>query len=178
LSNDKRNVKRPGWIALLLVVVALGAVAYFLVRPRPVPSSLDIDFTKDDGTLGSWIVSMRPPQPGESAAQYLRDRVFYATVAEISGPPSNVKAVRFPPGTHALGVIVSGSQATVDLSKDVTADSPSTFEENGEFKALVFTLTGISGINSVQVLVEGKRLATLPGGSLEIDTPLTRSDFE
>jgi hypothetical protein len=170
---------KSGRLALLILVLIVVIVAvYFLLRPRQASETLNIDFAKYDGSLGSWTVTMRPPAPGESATEYRHDRVLYAAVQEIAGPPSDVQAIRFPEGTHALGVDVSGSAATVDLSSDVERSAGSALQENGEFKALTFTLTDISGITSVQVLVEGKRLATLPGGNLEIDTPLTRSDFQ
>jgi hypothetical protein len=170
---------KSGRLALLiLVLIAVIVAAYLLLRPRPQSGMLTIDFAKYDGSLGSWSVTIRPPAPGESAAQYLHDRVLYATVQEVAGPPSDVSAIRFPEGTRVLGVDVFGSAATVDLSSDVSRSARSALQENGEFKALTFTLTNISGITSVQVLVEGKRLATLPGGNLEIDTPLRRSDFQ
>lgn len=170
---------KSGRLALLiLVLIAIIVAAYFLLRPRQASGTLNIDFAKYDGSLGSWSVTMRPAAPGESAAQYAHDRVLYATVQDVAGPPSDVKAIRFPEGTHVLGVSVSGAAATVDLSSDVSRSAGSALQENGEFKALTFTLTNIAGITSVQVLVEGKRLATLPGGNLEIDTPLTRSDFQ
>ena len=76
-----------------------------------------------------------------------------------------------------LGASIDGSTATVDLSKQVERQAGGTFGENGEFKALVYTMTGISGINAVQILVEGSRLETLPGGHIELDQPLHRSDF-
>ncbi len=76
-----------------------------------------------------------------------------------------------------LSATVSGSMATIDLSSEVTGGMGGSFTENGEFEALVFTLTDIPGINSVQVLVDGRKVETLPGGHLELDTPLTRSDW-
>ncbi len=160
-------------VALLAVIVAL--VWYFFLRPSQ-PTTLTIEYMKVNGTLGAWPISQRSPLPGESAADYQHDRVLYAAVQEIAGPPSDVEAVRFPLGTHVQSVSVDGSTATVDLSPEVTHQT-GTFGENGEFKALVFTLTSIPGIQSVQILVNGQRVPTLPGGNFELDTPLTRSDW-
>ncbi|HVA34173.1 MAG TPA: GerMN domain-containing protein, partial [Candidatus Baltobacteraceae bacterium] len=78
---------------------------------------------------------------------------------------------------RVLGVRVNGSTAIVDLSKEVESQAGGTFGENGEFKALVYTLTGVRGIDAVQVTVGGETLPTLPGGHLELDTPLHRSDW-
>ncbi len=120
---------------------------------------------------------MRPRQPGESASEHLHNMALYAAVEAVAGPPNDVQAIRFPPGTRVLGVTVDGSTATVDLSRDVESQAGGTFGENGEFKALVYTVTGIPGIDAVAVRVDGARLETLPGGHLEIDDPLHRSDW-
>jgi spore germination protein GerM len=74
-------------------------------------------------------------------------------------------------------VTVDGSTAAVDLSKEVEQQAGGTFGENGEFKALVYTVTGIRGINALQITVDGARLQSLPGGHLELDEPLHRSDW-
>lgn len=120
---------------------------------------------------------MRPRGSGETAAEHLHNTVLYAAVQAVAGPPNDVPAIRFPPGTRVNGVSVDGSTATVDLSPEVDRQAGGTFGENGEFKALVFTLTGIRPINAVQVTVNGTRLETLPGGHLELDQPLHRSDW-
>jgi spore germination protein GerM len=120
---------------------------------------------------------MRPRVAGESAAEHLHNTVLYAAVQAVAGPPNNVQAIRFPPGTRVNGVSIDGSTATVDLSQDVEHQAGGTFGENGEFKALVFTLTGVRGIDAVQVTVGGTRLETLPGGHLALDQPLHRSDW-
>lgn len=178
-ANEKhvRSSRLSSALIVIILVLVLGTAAYLLRRPRPLPSTLTIDYMKIDGTLGSWIISARPPLAGETQNEYLRDRVLYASVQEVAGPPAEVEAVRFPPRTHVLSASVSGTTATVDLSKDVTGGMGGSFSETGEFEALVFTLTDIRGINSVQVLVDGRRVETLPGGNLELDTPLRRSDF-
>lgn len=169
---------------LLLLVVVLAIVAFgswWIFSHRSTPGNaqrLTVYYTKMDGTsLGTWSVSMRPPQPGEGAAQQLKDTALYAAVQSAAGPPSAISAIRFPPGTHVNAVSVTGTTATVDLSHEITQQVGGTFSENGEFKGLVYTLTGVPGIDAVQVTVDGQTLATLPGGHVELDEPLHRSDF-
>ena len=138
---------------------------------------LTVYYTKLDGTaMGTWQVTTRVPSTGESGAEQLHDELTYAAVQSVAGPPSEVSAVHFPSGTHVRSVSISGTTATVDLSGDVDS-ATSSFQENGEFKGLVYTLTGISPINAVQITIEGRKLETLPGGHLELDTPLHRSDW-
>lgn len=165
-------------LLLLLVVVALG---YWYFRSQHATSNgetIAVYYTKLDGTsLGDVRVSLRPPAAGESAAEHQHNAVLYAAVQAVAGPPNGIKAIRFPPGTRVTSVAVNGSTATVDLSKEVEEQAGGAFGETGEFKSLVYTVTGIKGIDAVQVTVDGSRLETLPGGHLELDQPLHRSDF-
>lgn len=172
-------MKNSRILVIVLVLVVAAVVGAWLFRPRPpAPSNLTVYYTKLDGTtLGKWTVSLRPRQAGESAAEHLHNIALYAAVQAVAGPPSDVAAIRFPNGTHVLNVLVTGSTATVDLSKDVGSSAGGTFAENGEFKGLVYTLTGIPSINAVQITIEGRKVETLPGGHLELDTPLRRSDW-
>jgi spore germination protein GerM len=168
--------------ALLLVVVLAAAAfgSWFLIRAHQSANEtyLTLYYTKLDGTtLGTWQLSLRPRSSGESAQEHLQNVLLYAAVQSLAGPPDDVQAIRFPPGTRVLGVMVNGSIVTVDLSKDIDNQGGGTFGENGEFKGLVYTLTGIPPIDAVQIMVAGHILDTLPGGHLEIDTPLRRSDW-
>lgn len=172
-----RSIRAPVLVVLLVVVAA--AVWYY--RSQRLPGNgetIAVYYTKLDGkSLGDVSVSVRPREPGESAAEHLHNVALYAAVQAIAGPPNEIEAIRFPAGTRVNGVEVTGSTATVDLSKDVERQAGGSFGENGEFKALVYTLTGISGIDAVQVTIDGAQLETLPGGHLELDQPLHRSDW-
>lgn len=174
------NVKSTRLLTLvaLLVIVVAGTWYYLSHRPGATGGNLTIYYTKLDGkTLGTMSVSLRPQQPGESASEHLRNVVLYAAVEAVAGPPSEVQAIRFPPGTRVLGANVNGSTATVDLSKEVEQQAGGTFGENGEFESLVYTVTGVGGIDAVKVTIDGQTLETLPGGHLELDQPLHRTDW-
>jgi spore germination protein GerM len=172
-----RSTRLPVLVALLAIVGA-GIWYYHSQRTPSRGETIAIYYTKLDGTsLGDVSVSLRPRQPGESAAEHLHNAVLYAAVQAVAGPPNEIDAIRFPPGTRVRSVGIDGSTATVDLSKEVERQAGGTFGENGELKALVYTVTGIHGIDAVQVTVEGERLETLPGGHVELDQPLHRQDF-
>jgi spore germination protein GerM len=171
-----RSPRFPLLVALLLIVAA--AYWYYHSQRAGNGETIAVYYTKLDGTsLASTRVSMRPAAPGESAAEHLHNQLLYAAVEAVTGPPNDVKAIRFPPGTHVNSVAIDGATASVDLSKEVETQAGGSFGENGEFKALVYTVTGIRGIDAVQVTVDGSRLETLPGGHLELDQPLRRSDW-
>jgi spore germination protein GerM len=169
---------RPPVLVALLVIVAAAVWYYQSQRATSNGETIAVYYTKLDGTsLGEVRVSLRPRQPDESAAEYRHNSVLYAAVEAVAGPPNDVGAIRFPPGTRVGNVSLDGSTATVDLSHDVERQAGGTFGENGEFKALVYTVTGIRGIDAVRVTVDGAALETLPGGHFELDQPLHRSDF-
>ncbi len=136
-----------------------------------VAQTVAVYYTKIDGTsLAKWSVSLGPARDLPSVA-------FYAAVQAVAGPASDIACVRFPAGTVVRAVHVKGSTAGVDLAGNITNDQSGSLAESGEFKALVWTLTALPGIDAVQVLVDGARVATLPGGHLELDEPLTRQSW-
>jgi spore germination protein GerM len=166
-------------LILVLIVAALGSWWFLTQRNRsPIGSQISVYYTKMDGTTQvAWPVSMRPQQSGESAAEHLANVALIAAVQAVAGPPPDVQAVRFPPGTHVLSVGVAATTADVDLSKEVENPLSGTFGESAEFESLVFTLTALPGIDAVRVTVAGRKLQTLPGGHLELDRSLHRSDW-
>ena len=163
----------------IIAALAALAIATGCASHRPAAGeSLTIYYTQLDGTtLGTWSVSTRAPQPGGGADAQLHDLATYAALQAVAGPPAENAAIRFPAGTRVRSVSISGTTATVDLSAEAGNSSGGTFQENGEFKGLVYTLTGISPINTVQITIEGRTVGTLPGGHLELDAPLRRSDW-
>jgi spore germination protein GerM len=161
--------------ALVLVVVFVAAVAaawWFTHRSADVGDAITVYYTKADGTtLAPWRLSLGPARDRASVA-------FYAATSCVAGPPLGVDAVRFPAGTHVRAVDVVGSTADVDLSNEVAKSAEGGFAESAEFKALVWTLTQPAlKITAVRVRVGGARVATLPGGHLGLDEPLSRSSF-
>ena len=162
--------------AIAIVALLAGAVyvGYRLFAPRP-PSAgnaVAVYYCKTDGeTLAKWVVSVNPKATDRKSV------AFYATAQTVAGPPAETAAIRFPPGTVVRAVDVSGPTATVDLGGTIATQQSGSFAESGEFKALVWTLTSLPGINAVQVKVDGARVPSLPGGHLELDEPLTRQSW-
>ena len=161
---------------IVLAILAVAAYALYRVivhaRTPTIGASIPVYYCKTDGeTMVKWDVSL-------AAARDLHSVAFYAATQAVAGPPSGTDAIRFPAGTVVRGVDVSGTTAVVDLSGAVASGGEGgSFGESGEFKALVWTLTALPGISSVQVRVDGRTMSTLPGGHLELDQPLTRSSW-
>ena len=165
-----------------LFAVAVAAAWWFTTRHQQsaIGDQITVYYAKADGTtLVPWTVSLNPDRRDRNdAALDRRGTIFYAATQCVAGPPPGTEAVRFPAGTHVIAVDVQGSTVDVDISNDVASSAEGGFAESAEFKALVWTLTQPKfGIDSVKVRVAGKRVATLPGGHLELDEPLSRSSF-
>ena len=161
-------------LVLLGLFVAAVAAAWWFTNHRQTDQAdtVTVYYAKADGTtLVPWQLTLGPARDRPSVA-------FYAATQCVAGPPQGVDAVRFPAGTRVRAVDVQGSTADVDISKDVASSAEGGFAESAEFKALVWTLTQPNlGITSVRVRIDGARVATLPGGHLALDEPLSRSSF-
>ncbi|TAM58676.1 hypothetical protein EPN52_10520 [bacterium] len=156
----------------LVVIVAVVVHRWLFSSPAVSGSQITVYYVRasDEGVV-PWPVSLGP-------ARDLKSIAFYAATQCVAGPPSTIgDAVRFPQGTRVLSVTVARGLATVDLSKDVERLAGGSLQESAEFKALTWTMTALPQISSLQVLVGGRRLPTLPGGHLEIDEPLSRSSW-
>jgi spore germination protein GerM len=160
----------------LVAVVALGLLVYWFAIGRQHPAStatdrLTVYYCKPDGeTLAAW-----PVQAG--SARDIKSLAFLVATQAVAGPPGGAAAVLFPRGTTVRGVSVLESTAIVDLGGAVSSNPGGSFAESGEFKALVWTLTALPPITSVRIRIDGARVATLPGGHLELDEPLARSSW-
>ena len=160
-------------VLVLLFVVAAAAAWWFTSgKQNGVGDSVVVYYAKADGTtLVPWTVSLGNARDRKSVA-------FYAATQCVAGPPPGTEAVRFPPGTRVRAADVEGSTVDVDISKEVASSAEGGFAESAEFKALVWTLTQPKlGFSKVKVRIDGRRVATLPGGHLELDAPLSRSSF-
>ena len=115
--------------------------------------------------------SVDPKLSGSALATYALNQL-------LAGPSvGRDSIVLFPPGTEAT-VNIEGDVATVDLNGSIARSfQGGAGDEAGMFKSLTYTLTGLPGVKSVQVLVAGQKKAALPGGHFEIDEPLTRETF-
>jgi N-acetylmuramoyl-L-alanine amidase len=161
------------FVLVALLCLAAYAGYRFFAKPagQATGNTIAVYYCKTDGqTLVPWNISVGTPREVNQLARY-------ATAQALVGPPPDVEAIRFPAGTIARSVVVAGKTVTVDLSGDFAANGGGSFAEGGEFKALVWTLTALPGIDAVQIEIGGARVPTLPGGHFELDEPLTRQSW-
>jgi len=139
-----RSTSGPRVFALL---VLLRSLPRDVVRSEPAsragPVSLRLlHQAKRRNVTGGVARLDAPAQAGETDAEHLHNTVLYAACRPLRA--RRATSPRFASrGTHVQAVSVTGSTATVDLSKDVAQQVAGTFGENGEFKSLVYTVTGV-----------------------------------
>ncbi|MEW6662010.1 MAG: GerMN domain-containing protein [Bacillota bacterium] len=105
-----------------------------------------------------------------------KELALQAVEALLAGPPANSGLTRTVwPGAKVLGLEVEGDTAVINLSKDVINYGGGATAETMLINSLVYTLTGIKGINQVQMLIDGQKLSYLPEGT-EISKPISRPD--
>src|SRR5271166_6237895 len=127
-------------VALLCLAAYVGYRLFAKPAGQATGDTIAVYYCKTDGqTLVPWNISIGTPREINGLARY-------ATAQALVGPPPDVEAIRFPPGTIANRVSVFGKTATVDLHGDFASSGGGSFTESGEFKALVWTLTALPGI--------------------------------
>jgi len=104
-----------------------------------------------------------------------KSKMENAIIALISTKPQNAKyADVVPIGTKLLGLKVENGLATVNFSKDIAQRGQGSYEELMLTYAIVNTLTEFPEIKKVQILVEGKKVASF-NGHMDLEDPLTRN---
>jgi spore germination protein GerM len=99
----------------------------------------------------------------------------------VSGRPSPVAetggSTAIPDGTKLLSVTRDGNVANVDLSREFESGGGSLSMEL-RVGQVVYTATGIEGIDAVRILLEGERVDAIGGEGFVVSEPLARRDFQ
>lgn len=109
----------------------------------------------------------------KSGKESLPEKALLALVNTPAKDEKNMLNI-FPKGTKVLNFKVDKSLATVDFSKEIKNIMSGSYAELMLTTAVVNTLTEFPEIKQVQILVEGKKVATLKGHTDLLD-PLERN---
>ncbi len=95
----------------------------------------------------------------------------------LAGPLSEEKqrgdASAIPPETKLLGARIDDDIATLDLSEDIERGGGSSTVRARVYQ-LVYTATGIPGVTSVKIIINGKHREALSGEGFVIAEPIER----
>ena len=166
---------RSATVALLVSVLVAATLGACAKKPQPVapPSGR---FTVEFVNAGTQELD---PVAYPISPKLSRSGVAEFAVTQLLAGPAigRENIVLFPRGT-LLDVTLQGDRATVNLTGPLaTKYRGGADDESAMFKSLVYTMTNVPGVASVQVLVAGKKRAALSGGHFELDAPLTRETF-
>ena len=93
----------------------------------------------------------------------------------VEGPKNPELFPVVSPNVKILGVIVQDRIAVADFSRELVEKAyGGSYEEILTVAAIADTLTEFSGVDAVQILVEGKKITTL-AGHIDVSEPLSRS---
>lgn len=157
---------------VLAAIIAMAGAGCSHQNPAPSTPQVTVYFCKA-GT------DMLVPMPFSVDRSLQGAKLESALVAQLlSGPAVPLSTVvLFPAGTVAA-VDVTGDTATVNFSGALAKPfKGGASDEVALFKSLTYTVTSVAGVKHVQVLIDGRKVATLPSGEFEIDEPLTRETF-
>lgn len=123
--------------------------------------------------------------PKNGNLKLLPEKVHYAignkTMAEgalealvKTEPTSKTMQNLFPAGTVVKGVTVKDGIAYANFNQAFAKKGQGSYNENMMVNAIVATLTELPEIKKVQILVEGKKIATI-SGHLDLLDPLPRN---
>ncbi|MBW7476174.1 GerMN domain-containing protein [Paenibacillus oenotherae] len=195
--NHYRLFRRAALVGALVLPVLTTGCGLFSQE-----ASQSIDPPQDNtGNATSWEDSAKAAQQGEGTQMtvYFKDRngklAPITVLAEIGseekwgqkalemmvdgGPLSNEIPEGFqavlPQGTQVKGfdVIADQKLAIVDFSKSFT--DYNAMDERSLVEAVTWTLTGMEGIEQVQIWVEGEKLDEMPVDGMPLDDTITRA---
>lgn len=110
----------------------------------------------------------------ESALEKANTMISYLTIGSDNASliPNGFKPI-IPRGTRVLSSSIEDENFKVDFSKEFLEVSEA--EETSLIESLVYSLTGVEGIKSITILVEGEILNKLPHSQEFLNNPLDRS---
>ena len=158
---------------LALAVAALGALLVFgwWVRVPDKGPQLRAYFFKDE----KLAAVERQPNPDLPPLKQ-------AITELLAGPSERERGAGFttmiPAGVRILRVKTDGAVAIVDLSRELEEYGGGSAKVEGMIAQLVYTATGVPGIDKAWIWVEGQRSVVLGGEGLVLDRPLGRQDVK
>lgn len=138
---------------------------------QPATVAVTAFFSDKDGQY-LWPEQRQVPRPAGGAA----DLAAAALRELIAGPREAGHVATIPEGAQLLGVKLDGGTALVDFSRELqTKHWGGSTGEIMTVYSIVNTVTGIEGIASVRLFLEGQPLDSLVG-HLDLTGPLTRDE--
>jgi len=151
-----------------------------MLSPHHGPQAVTVYFIRVDaaGRTGSLTAVVRSVSTTYADREPPTARVLTAAFDELLAGPSPEEAgegilTEIPKGTRLRGIRTDGGIALVDLTPAFARGGGST-SMLARVWQVVYTATQVSGVDAVQILVDGHRVEALGGEGVMIGTPLHR----
>lgn len=139
-------------------------------------SPLTTEPATETRTVEAWFASGEMLEAVEVDVPVGAEPAGDALAALLAGPGDATLTTAIPDGTELNAVSVDDGVATVDLSR--------AFESGGgslsvqlRVAQVVYTATGVEGVESVRIALDGELAEAIGGEGVIVDHPLTRDDF-
>jgi spore germination protein GerM len=163
------------WQVLFAVCLAMALTGCAGLAGKPAPSEAQ---PKPVDTVAVKVYFGAPDAEHLAAeiSQLNKDPLLMQRAMEtlIAGPKNKKLWPVLPSETKVRSIVVKDKIAQADFSAELTAKKGGgSAQEILAVSAIVYTLTEFPGVERVQILVEGKKVATLYG-HMDLSEPLTR----
>ncbi|OGC03396.1 hypothetical protein A2276_00570 [candidate division WOR-1 bacterium RIFOXYA12_FULL_43_27] len=167
----KKAQKRRFLLLALILLAIIAAVIYFLPRLNLSSSEkIKVYFLKDEKLAAVERPPLKNVSPLIIVAQSLG-----------KGPTAEERKLGYyteiPKGAHINKVDRQGKLATVDFNLALESYGGGATRVEGMIGQIVYSFTGLPGINEVKITVNGKDEVILGGEGYVIDKPLSRADI-
>ena len=139
-----------------------------------VPTTVYLFLADERGEPGLVPVARTLPDAAAIAPATLEALLAGPIEHEAAEPNHLLTAI--PAGTRALGLVLDGNVATVDLSVEFGSGGGSE-SMLGRVAQVVYTLTALPGIEAVVFRIDGRPVEALGGEGIVLDEPQTREDY-
>lgn len=163
----KKKTRRKILLGVLsgAAILGMAALLNYLISPREIAPTVKVYFFKGDK-----LTAVERPLGADEAP------LPKAITELLSGPKEHGLSSQIPPGTKILHLQIKNGTAILDFNRKLEAYGGGSARVEGMVAQIVYTATGIPGIEKAWIWVGGQREVILGGEGLVLDHPLSRHE--
>ena len=155
---------------VVAVLLAGGLISFWLWQAQSRPEGLSVYFVK-----GDQLIAVNRPIKADVPL------LEQALAALLAGPSEDERGrgmtTHIPAGVKVKHIKLERKMAIIDLSRELENYCGGSARLEGMIAQIVYTMTGVPGIDKVWIWVEGEKEVVLGGEGFVLDRPLGRQDL-
>lgn len=162
----------------LFIIMTIYLIPLSTEQEKMLPTNLELEYITSLGNHSiyllnenNYLVKTKILLDGKTLEENIKTMLRNLTIAKDSKFPNALKAI-IPEKTKVNQVTVTDSIAVLDFSKEFLQIEKD--KEEKMIEAIVYSLTGLKGVDGVTIKVEGETLTKLPQSNKMLDPVLTR----